>query len=116
LLDVQLIEWVNSLPSEFKIKGKETKHILKDIARDLVPSQLIDRPKMGFAIPRANWLRNELKDLSYDLLADGVAKDRGWFNQRIVKNTLEAHAKGSNLDSVIWPMIMLELWARNWLD
>lgn len=116
LLDVQLIEWVNSLPSEFKIKGKETKHILKDIARDLVPSQLIDRPKMGFAIPRANWLRNELKDLSYDLLTDGVAKDRGWFNQKIAKNTLEAHAKGSNLDSVIWPMIMLELWARNWLD
>ena len=116
LLDVQLIEWVTSLPSEIKIKGRETKHILKDIARDLVPSQLINRPKMGFAIPRANWLRNELKDLSYDLLVDGVAKDRGWFNQRIVKNILEAHAKESNLDSVIWPMIMLELWARNWLD
>jgi len=116
LLDVQLIEWVNSLPSEFKIKGKETKHILKDIARDLVPGQLINRPKMGFAIPRASWLRSDLKDLSYDLLTDGVAKDRGWFDQRIVKNTLEAHAKGSNLDSVIWSMIMLELWARNWLD
>jgi asparagine synthase (glutamine-hydrolysing) len=116
LLDVQLIEWVNSLPSEFKIKGKETKHILKDIARDLVPGELINRPKMGFAIPRATWLRSELKDLSYDLLTDGVAKDRGWFDQRIVKNTLEAHAKGLNLDSVLWPMIMLELWARNWLD
>jgi len=116
LLDVQLIEWVNSLPSEFKINGKKTKHILKEIARDLVPSQLIDRPKMGFAIPRANWLRHELKDLSYDLLSDGVAKDRGWFDQRMVKNTLKTHAKGANLDSVIWPMIMLELWARNWLD
>jgi len=116
LLDVQLIEWVNSLPSHFKIKGSETKHILKDIARELVPSKLIDRPKMGFAIPRANWLRNELREISYDLLTDSVAKDRGWFNQGEVKNTLDSHSKGSDLDSVIWPMLMLELWARNWLD
>jgi asparagine synthase (glutamine-hydrolysing) len=116
LLDVQLIEWVNSLPSGFKLKGKETKHILKDIARDLVPSHLINRPKMGFAIPRASWLRNELKELSHDLLTDGVAKNRGWFNQLEVQKTLNAHDKGSNLDSVIWPMLMLELWARTWLD
>jgi asparagine synthase (glutamine-hydrolysing) len=116
LLDVQLIEWVNSLPSHFKIKGTETKHILKDIARDLVPNELIDRPKMGFAIPRASWLRNELKEISYDLLTDSIAKDRGWFNQREVKNTLDSHSKGSDLDSAIWPMLMLELWARNWLD
>jgi asparagine synthase (glutamine-hydrolysing) len=116
LLDVHLIEWVNSLPSHFKIKGSETKHILKDIARELVPSKLIDRPKMGFAIPRTSWLRNELREISYDLLTDSVAKDRGWFNQREVKNTLDSHSKGSDLDSVIWPMLMLELWARNWLD
>ena len=116
LLDVQLIEWVNSLPSDFKIKGGETKRILKDIARDLVPSKLIDRPKMGFAIPRASWLRNELSEISHDLLTDSIAKDRGWFNQREVKNTLYSHAKGSDQDSVIWPMMMLELWARNWLD
>lgn len=116
LLDVQLIEWVNSLPSDFKIKGGETKRILKDIARDLVPSKLIDRPKMGFAIPRASWLRNELSEISHDLLTDSIAKDRGWFNQSEVKNTLYSHAKGSDQDSVIWPMMMLELWARNWLD
>jgi asparagine synthase (glutamine-hydrolysing) len=116
LLDVQLIEWVNSLPSDFKTKGGETKRILKDIARDFVPSRLIDRPKMGFAIPRANWLRNELREISYDLLTDSVAKGRGWFNQGEVKNTLDSHSKGSDLDSVIWPMLMLELWARNWLD
>ena len=71
---------------------------------------------MGFAIPRAGWLRNDLKELSYDLLTDGVAKNRGWFNQSEVQKTLEVHANGLNLDSVIWPMLMLELWARNWLD
>ena len=115
-LDIELIEWVNSLPSKFKVRGRETKHILKDIARDLVPNELIDRPKMGFGIPRAQWLRTDLKELSYDLLTDSVAKNRGWFNQAEVKKTLDTHSKGINLDSVVWPMLMLELWARNWLD
>ena len=116
LLDVDLIEWVNKLPREYKIYRRETKHILKDIARDFVPSRLIDRPKMGFAIPRAHWLRTDLKALSYDLLTDSVARNRGWFNQIEVKKTLDTHSKGIDLDSIIWPMLMLELWARNWLD
>jgi asparagine synthase (glutamine-hydrolysing) len=116
LLDVDLIEWVNRLPSEYKIHRRETKHILKDIARDFVPSRLIDRPKMGFAIPRAHWLRTDLKAFSYDLLTDRVFRNRGWFNQTEVKKTLDTHSKGIDLDSIIWPMLMLELWARNWLD
>lgn len=116
LLDIQLIEWVNKLPSKYKIAGRETKHILKDIARDFVPKDLINRPKMGFAIPRAQWLRGDLKELSHDLLTDSVAENRGWFNQLEVKKILELHSRGTNLDSVIWPMLMLELWARNWLD
>jgi asparagine synthase (glutamine-hydrolysing) len=59
LLDVNVVEWGVSLPRKFKIKGFETKHILKDVARSLVPAELIDRPKMGFGIPRAEWLRTE---------------------------------------------------------
>jgi asparagine synthase (glutamine-hydrolysing) len=116
LLDIQLIEWVNKLPSKYKIKGRETKHILKDIACDFVPKDLLSRPKMGFAIPRAQWLRSDLKELSHDLLTDRVAENRGWFNQLEVKKVLELHSRGTSLDSVIWPMLMLELWARNWLD
>jgi asparagine synthase (glutamine-hydrolysing) len=116
LLDIQLIEWVNQLPTKYKIEGRETKHILKDIACNFVPKDLINRPKMGFAIPRAQWLRSDLKELSHDLLTDIVAENRGWFNQLEVKKILDIHSRGTNLDSVIWPMLMLELWARNWLD
>jgi asparagine synthase (glutamine-hydrolysing) len=116
LLDIQLIEWVNKLPAKYKIEGRETKHILKDVARDFVPKDLISRPKMGFAIPRAKWLRSDLKELSYELLTDKVAENRGWFNQLEVKKILELHSRGTNVDSVIWPMLMLELWARNWVD
>ena len=116
LLDIKLIEWVNSLPSIFKIKGNIGKFILKDIAAELVPNKLINRPKMGFAIPRSSWIRNELWEISNDLLTDNSALNRGWFNQKEVVKTLKLHKSGKDYDSVIWPMLMLEVWARKWLD
>ena len=115
LLDVNVVEWGLSLPRKYKIKGFETKHILKDVARSLVPANLIDRPKMGFGIPRAQWLRTEMKEMVTDLLTDKEATDRGWFNQKEVKKTLDLHMSGTDKDQILWPILMLELWARNWL-
>ena len=115
LLDVNVVEWGLSLPRKYKIKGFETKHILKDVARSLVPANLIDRPKMGFGIPRAEWLRTEMKEMVTDLLTDREAADRGWFNQNEVKKTLDLHMSGTVKDQILWPILMLELWARNWL-
>jgi asparagine synthase (glutamine-hydrolysing) len=115
LLDHDVIEWANSLPAKFKVAGRESKHILKDIARSLVPAELIDRPKMGFAIPRADWLRNELREIAYDLLTDEVARSRSWFNQHEIHRVLAEHKSGQDRDSILWPALCLELWARNWL-
>jgi asparagine synthase (glutamine-hydrolysing) len=115
LLDHEVIEWANSLPAKFKVAGLESKHILKDIARTLVPAELIDRPKMGFAIPRADWLRNELHQITHDLLTDEVARSRGWFDQHEIHKILGEHQSGQDRDSIIWPVLCLELWARNWL-
>jgi asparagine synthase (glutamine-hydrolysing) len=115
LLDHDVIEWANSLPSKFKVAGRESKHILKDIARTLVPAELIDRPKMGFAIPRADWLRNELRQITHDLLTDEVTRSRDWFDQHEIHKILAEHQGGRDRDSIIWPALCLELWARNWL-
>ena len=115
LLDHEVIRWANSLPSKFKVAGRESKHILKDIARTLVPAELIDRPKMGFAIPRVDWLRNELRQITHDLLTDEVARSRGWFDQHEIHKILSEHQSGQDRDSIIWPALCLELWARNWL-
>ncbi len=116
LLDVNVIEWGVSLPRKYKIKGFETKHILKDVARALVPASLIDRPKMGFGIPRAEWLRTEMKELVIDTLTDTTARQRGWLDPVQVKKVLDIHMSGQDKDNLIWPMLMLELWARTWLD
>lgn len=116
MLDVNVVEWGISLPDKYKIKGFETKHILKDVARSLVPAELIDRPKMGFGIPRAEWLRTGMKEMVIDTLTDNTASQRGWFNPVEVKKTIEIHMAGDDKDSQLWPMLMLELWARTWLD
>ena len=116
LLDVSVVEWGVSLPRKYKIKGLETKHILKDVARSLVPAELIDRPKMGFGIPRAEWLRTGMKELVIDTLIDTTATQRGWFNPKEVSKAIDTHMAGEDMDNIIWPMLMLELWARTWLD
>ena len=116
MLDVNVVEWGLSLPRKYKIRGFETKHILKDVARSLVPANLIDRPKMGFGIPRAEWLRTGMKEMVIDTLTDVTATQRGWFNAGAVKKVIDTHMAGEDKDSLIWPMLMLELWARTWLD
>jgi asparagine synthase (glutamine-hydrolysing) len=116
LLDVNVVEWGLSLPKKYKIHNLETKHILKDVARSLVPPEIIDRPKMGFAIPRAEWLRTGLKSMTIDLLTDTTATQRGWFDEVNVKKVISRHMAGQDQDSLLWPLLMLELWARTWLD
>jgi asparagine synthase (glutamine-hydrolysing) len=116
LLDVNVVEWGVSLPRKYKIKGFETKHILKDVARSLVPAELIDRPKMGFGIPRAEWLRTGMREMVVDTLTDTTATQRGWFNSTEVRKVIDKHMAGEDKDNLLWPMLMLELWARTWLD
>jgi asparagine synthase (glutamine-hydrolysing) len=116
MLDVNLVEWGLSLPGKYKIRGLETKHILKDVARSLVPAELIDRPKMGFGIPRAEWLRTGMKEMVLDTLTDATANQRGWFNSTQVRKVIDIHMAGQDRDDLLWPILMLELWARTWLD
>jgi asparagine synthase (glutamine-hydrolysing) len=116
LLDVNVVEWGVSLPRKYKIKGLETKRILKDVARSLVPAELINRPKMGFGIPRAEWLRAGMKDMMVDTLTDATALQRGWFIPTEVRRVITSHMAGEDKDNLLWPMLMLELWARTWLD
>jgi asparagine synthase (glutamine-hydrolysing) len=115
LLSYELVEWMAKLPSDYKIHGFTTKRLLKDITHKFVPKNIMNRPKMGFAIPRADWLRNELRDFSYDLLTDQSARSRQWFDAKEINKVLNDHKNGIDRDQIIWPALCLEVWARNWL-
>jgi asparagine synthase (glutamine-hydrolysing) len=115
-LDYRVVEFGLSLPRQFKFANRENKHLLREIAREFVPKHLIDRPKMGFGIPRARWLRSELKQLVSDVILNSNFRNRNWFNYQEVEKVIQEHNRGKNLDHIIWPILMLELWALNWLD
>lgn len=115
-LDYKYLEIANSIPTKFKIHSGEGKHLLREMARALVPAKLIDRPKMGFAIPRALWLRGPIKEMSYELLLGQRATNRGWVDPKTVEKYWLMHQSGRDYDRILWPILMLELWARNWVD
>lgn len=115
-LDYRLIEFGLSLPTGLKFANRENKHLLRVVARSLVPRSIIDRPKMGFGIPRASWLRSELREIVSDVILGKRFRDRGWFNHEKIQKIVFEHNRGQNLDHVIWPILMLELWAQNWVD
>ena len=115
-LDYRLIEFGLSLPASLKFSKYENKHLLREIARSLVPREIIDRPKMGFGIPRSHWLRTELREMVSDVILSPRFQGRGWFDYNKIEKVISQHNRGRNLDQIIWPILMLELWAQNWID
>jgi len=90
--------------------------LLKNVARGVLPDEVIDRPKRGFGVPMATWLRGELRDLSHDMLTDAVARGRGYFEPEGIARLLAQHDAGINRSVRIWNLLQLELWHREFVD
>jgi len=114
--DHKVVELGGQIPDHLKFHKGETKYILKQLAKEFVPADLVDRPKMGFGIPRASWMRNDLKHLVSDVLLGSSARNRGWFDMANVSQQISLHNQGVDRDRILWPLFAIELWAQNWLD
>jgi asparagine synthase (glutamine-hydrolysing) len=112
-LDHQLMEFAASLPPEFKLHGKQQKRVLKGAFRDLLPSEITDRPKQGFAVPLRSWFRNELRELPEEVLLDRDARDRGYFRVDEVERLIAEHRSETADHSLgLWVLLQLEMWHR----
>jgi asparagine synthase (glutamine-hydrolysing) len=117
MLDHEFMQFAASLPADLKLRGDTTKYIFKRAVRDLVPSDIIDRPKKGFSVPLDRWFRNELRELSADLLLDGRLAQRGYFKAGAVQRLLEEHWSGAtSWNNQLWALLMLESWHRTFID
>jgi asparagine synthase (glutamine-hydrolysing) len=112
LLDHHVLEFAASLPADDKIKGWSTKHILKTALRKRVPTEILDRPKTGFPVPYARWMRNELRDPIRDLLLDRRTVARGYFRREAVEAMLDRNSSGLDFSKEIFSLVVLELWHR----
>ncbi|MEV5706131.1 asparagine synthase (glutamine-hydrolyzing) [Actinoallomurus sp. NPDC052274] len=115
-LDHHLMEWAAGLPPGLKVRAGTTKYLLKKAVAPWLPPELLTRPKMGFGVPLARWLRTELADLSWDVLTDHTARSRGLFRPEAVRELLRRHANGHDHGSRIWALLQFELWCRAFLD
>jgi asparagine synthase (glutamine-hydrolysing) len=110
------MEWAAGLPADLKLRSATSKYLLKKAVAEWLPSELITRPKMGFAVPLAAWLRTDLRELSWDLLTDQTARSRGFFRPEAITELLRQHAGGQDCGSRIWALIQFELWHRIFID
>jgi asparagine synthase (glutamine-hydrolysing) len=117
LLDHRLIEFAATVPSELKYRGRTSKYLLKRHLEGRVPSSVIHRPKQGFEIPLARWLRRDLRDLANDVLLSERALGRGHIRPARLRQIWERHQRGIRDHSAqIWAVLMFEMWARTFLD
>jgi len=117
LLDHKLIEFVTRIPSTLKLAGLETKHVLKRAVKDLVPAEILNRPKQGFGVPIQEWINQQLRSRIRDTLSDARTRQRGYVDARYVDVLLDEHERGRRDHSMrLWSLVMLELWHRQFLD
>jgi len=116
LLDYRVLEFAASLPSSLKFRRLQTKSLLKALAARLVPPSVVYRPKRGFAIPQAAWLRGPLRRPLEVLLDRSRFATRGIFDAAVVRRLVERHMEGEDPSSRLWALLWLELWFRMFVD
>ena len=117
LLDHKLIEFVTRIPAGLKMRGMETKHLFKQAIADLVPREILNRPKMGFGVPIQHWINQQLRERIRDTLNDPRTVQRGYVTKKYVALMLDEHERGRRDHSMaLWALLMLELWHRQYAD
>ncbi|HEY8458924.1 MAG TPA: asparagine synthase (glutamine-hydrolyzing), partial [Blastocatellia bacterium] len=114
-LDHTLIEFLAKLPIDLKLRGQfgkwTGKYILKRAMRGRLPHQVIHRPKKGFGMPVAKWVKGELRSFVRDVFAPARLKNRGLFNADYVGRLLDEHERGvADHRKLIWTLLVFEMW------
>ncbi|MHB8898777.1 MAG: asparagine synthase (glutamine-hydrolyzing) [Thermoguttaceae bacterium] len=117
LLDYRVVELAARLPLERKFRRGKGKRILLEAFEDLIPREIVRRPKMGFGVPLDHWFRGPLSSFAREVLCDSRTRQRGLFDPPVVDRLLEEHVAG-RFDHAyrLWALLFLELWQRQWLD
>jgi asparagine synthase (glutamine-hydrolysing) len=116
-LDRELAEFVATLPSDLKLRGQESKYILKQALTGLVPDENMYRRKQGFAVPIATWFRGELREYLADHILSERFAQRGLFRQAVVQRLVDDHLQHrADYAHHLWILLNLELWFREFID
>src|SRR5690606_24086179 len=115
-LDQHIIEFAATLPDHFKYNNGNKKYILKEIVHQYVPKSMMDRPKMGFAIPIEKWLLTDLKPIVEEYINENTLSQQNIFEPTAVlaiKNKFYSGKK--EYGAKIWYFLMFQMWYEKWM-
>lgn len=116
-LDHKLLEFAAVIPSKFKLKGLNTKYLLKEVMKNRLPEEIINGKKKGFSIPLSRWFREDFSILIDKYLSEKLIRKRGYFNYHPVSMLSREHLSGKKDNSkFLWALICFEMWHRRFLD
>src|SRR5207237_7885021 len=113
-LDTAVVEFAMRLPWRTKVSLTRTKVLLKKALRGVVPDEILRRPKKGFGIPVAAWIRGPLRPLFEEMLSESALSDAGVFDAQAVRALLRTHLEGrADLRKPLWTLLMFQLWRKH---
>ena len=116
LLDKNVVEFAWQLPVSYKYENGNQKRILKHLLGRYVPQEITDRPKQGFGVPMAGWLRGPLKEWAGDLLSEESLKKHDLFYPEPIRGVWDEHQSGKrDWNYYLWDILMAQAWAERWL-
>lgn len=116
-LDVKFAEYVNRLPSRFKLRGLTRKYLLKRSLESRLPKEILYRKKKGFGIPLAKWLKGELKPILLDVFSPARIRREGLFDAGAVENLLRDHFSGRKDNrKPLWTLLVFEMWRERFIN
>jgi asparagine synthase (glutamine-hydrolysing) len=116
-LDHVLVEFAATIPASLKLKGSVGKYILKRAFENRLPREIIYRRKHGFGVPIGKWFRATLRDYLNETLLSTRAAQRGVLRTEAVQQLVNEHLSGArDHGHALWTVMMLEVWARRFLD
>ncbi|MBI2059618.1 MAG: asparagine synthase (glutamine-hydrolyzing) [Nitrospirae bacterium] len=115
-LDHLLVETMASVPPNLKLHGLTSKYLLKRALKNILPDEILHRSKMGFGVPLGEWFRNELRGFLEDTLGNGRLVSREWMAKDPVQRLIQEHvSRRKDHWPVLWTLLFLELWWREYL-
>jgi len=115
ILDQKFMEFMATIPSSLKLRGTVGKYILKKALGGVLPDTILHRKKMGFAVPLAQWFRNELKDMAHNVIF--TDNNDGLFDKGTVAQVWREHQRGfRDRSTELWSIFMFRLWQRRFLN
>ncbi len=116
-MDHKLIEYVSSLPDNWRVRGMTGKYLLRQAVQTIIPEQIIKRPKVGFRVPVNKWFQGPLKDYLYENLFSSSSLTKDYYNQDELIKIYDEHINNkNNNEKILWTLLNLEIWHRIYVN